>query len=119
ILRGVRQQQDEPGRFSICSRQAAVVQGQLEAWQDLNPDLNLYMYQTRATTNPVLRGKERAEFLEYLKDFPTLPPLNAINCERKIYRDVVPLGKSVLEATNRTAIEEVEQLIEEVYSKWL
>ncbi|MGF8011331.1 hypothetical protein AAGO97_27705, partial [Klebsiella pneumoniae] len=25
-LRGVRQQQDEPGRFSICSRQAAVVQ---------------------------------------------------------------------------------------------
>ncbi|MCQ7398263.1 hypothetical protein NP087_23790, partial [Salmonella enterica] len=24
-LRGVRQQQDEPGRFSICSRQAAVV----------------------------------------------------------------------------------------------
>ncbi|MFP0090191.1 hypothetical protein ACJHYP_24800, partial [Escherichia sp. WS1384] len=25
ILRGVRQQQDEPGRFSICSRQAAVV----------------------------------------------------------------------------------------------
>ncbi|MDW4662944.1 flagellar basal body rod protein FlgB, partial [Escherichia coli] len=27
ILRGVRQQQDEPGRFSICSRQAAVVHG--------------------------------------------------------------------------------------------
>ncbi|MFN2769758.1 hypothetical protein [Escherichia coli] len=25
MLRGVRQQQDEPGRFSICSRQAAVV----------------------------------------------------------------------------------------------
>ncbi|MCZ7355252.1 transposase, partial [Escherichia coli] len=25
-MRGVRQQQDEPGRFSICSRQAAVVQ---------------------------------------------------------------------------------------------
>ncbi|MBL9797763.1 hypothetical protein JNS67_23960, partial [Klebsiella pneumoniae] len=28
-LRGVRQQQDEPGRFSICSRQAAVVPDQL------------------------------------------------------------------------------------------
>jgi hypothetical protein len=26
MLRGVRQQQDEQGRFSICSRQAAVVQ---------------------------------------------------------------------------------------------
>ncbi|MCV4606172.1 conjugal transfer protein TraH, partial [Escherichia coli] len=31
ILRGVRQQQDEPGRFSICSRQAAVVQVQQDA----------------------------------------------------------------------------------------
>ena len=95
------------------------LENQLEAWRDLNPDLRLYMYQTRATTNPVLRGKERAEFLEYLKDFPSLPPLNAINCERKIYRDVVPLGKSVLEANNRMAIEEIEHLIEEVYSQWL
>uniref|UniRef100_UPI002FF27766 serine hydrolase n=1 Tax=Klebsiella pneumoniae TaxID=573 RepID=UPI002FF27766 len=33
ILRGVRQQQDEPGRFSICSRQAAVV----HRWE---PELN-------------------------------------------------------------------------------
>ncbi|EGD4159538.1 type II toxin-antitoxin system RelE/ParE family toxin [Salmonella enterica] len=31
ILRGVRQQQDEPGRFSICSRQAAVVQSLTQA----------------------------------------------------------------------------------------
>ncbi|MES4615526.1 division plane positioning ATPase MipZ [Ewingella sp. CoE-038-23] len=95
------------------------LESQLEAWKDLNPDLVLYMYQTRATTNPVLRGKERAEFLTYLEDFPTLSPLNAINCERKIYRDVVPLGKSVLEATNNTAIDEVNQLIEEVYAQWL
>ncbi|MCV4432709.1 hypothetical protein OFO98_26065, partial [Escherichia coli] len=33
ILRGVRQQQDEPGRFSICSRQAAVVHGLIRAWR--------------------------------------------------------------------------------------
>lgn len=95
------------------------LENQLEAWLDLNPDLNLYMYQTRATTNPVLRGTERAEFLRYLDDFPTLPSLNSINCERKIYRDVVPLGKSVLEGTNKAAIDEVNQLIEEVYSQWL
>jgi len=95
------------------------LENQLEAWRDLNPDLMLYMYQTRATTNPVLRGKERAEFLEYLRDFPSLPPLNSINCERKIYRDVVPLGKSVLETNNSMAIEEIEHLIEEVYSQWL
>ncbi|WP_243412808.1 flagellar hook-basal body complex protein, partial [Salmonella enterica] len=37
ILRGVRQQQDEPGRFSICSRQAAVVQvGQLNLTTFMN-----------------------------------------------------------------------------------
>ncbi|HBK3267752.1 TPA: ST-I family heat-stable enterotoxin [Escherichia coli] len=30
MLRGVRQQQDEPGRFSICSRQAAVVHSSKE-----------------------------------------------------------------------------------------
>ncbi|WP_228703262.1 ProQ/FINO family protein, partial [Klebsiella pneumoniae] len=35
ILRGVRQQQDEPGRFSICSRQAAVVQVMTFRWQYL------------------------------------------------------------------------------------
>ncbi|MGU0094425.1 hypothetical protein ACVV8E_23665, partial [Enterobacter hormaechei] len=32
ILRGVRQQQDEPGRFSICSRQAAVVVSVVSVW---------------------------------------------------------------------------------------
>nr|WP_316720303.1 DUF413 domain-containing protein [Salmonella sp. S143_60131] len=36
ILRGVRQQQDEPGRFSICSRQAAVVQRHGHAFNDLD-----------------------------------------------------------------------------------
>ncbi|MEY5181992.1 hypothetical protein WI641_23145, partial [Salmonella enterica subsp. enterica serovar Corvallis] len=29
----VRQQQDEPGRFSICSRQAAVVLSRCAAWE--------------------------------------------------------------------------------------
>ncbi|KAA1322919.1 hypothetical protein F1E19_25990 [Escherichia coli] len=28
----MRQQQDEPGRFSICSRQAAVVLGAYKGW---------------------------------------------------------------------------------------
>ncbi|MEJ2949829.1 hypothetical protein WDK40_23000, partial [Escherichia coli] len=36
ILRGVRQQQDEPGRFSICSRQAAVVPGKISAVSELS-----------------------------------------------------------------------------------
>lgn len=95
------------------------LENQLESWRDLNPDLKLFMYQTRATTNPVLRGTERSEFLRYLADFPTLPALAAINCERKIYRDVVPVGKSVLESDNKKAIDEVNQLIQEVYSQWL
>ncbi|EGM6703825.1 AAA family ATPase [Salmonella enterica subsp. enterica serovar Nigeria] len=92
---------------------------QLEAWQDLNPELELYMYQSRASTNPILRGQERADFLGFLNDFPTLKPLEAIQYERKVYRDVIPLGLGVLEHTNSLAKAEVNALIEEVYAPWL
>lgn len=89
---------------------------QLESWRDINPSLKLYMYHTRASTNPLLKDTERADFLAFLKDFPTLKPLEAVNYERKIYRDVIPLGKSVMESTNKLAIAEVTALINEVYA---
>ncbi|MDI4377071.1 hypothetical protein, partial [Escherichia coli] len=44
ILRGVRQQQDEPGRFSICSRQAAVVHAAFSGMQG----------KTHHSTNPLI-----------------------------------------------------------------
>lgn len=91
------------------------LQQQLESMRDLNPDLKAYCYQSMATTNPVLRGNERAEFLDFVKEFEGLIPLRAIACYRKVYRDVMPDGKSVLEASNENAKSEVLALLDEVF----
>lgn len=88
---------------------------QTEAMRSINPDLKVYIYQAMATTNPLLKGNERHEFIEYLTDYDTLILLNSVGCYRKIYRDVVPSGMSVLETNNAKAIEEVNSLINEVF----
>ncbi|MBZ4100253.1 hypothetical protein, partial [Escherichia fergusonii] len=60
ILRGVRQQQDEPGRFSICSRQAAVVPdltpliAKLGFWSDI--DLPCWAGFGLLTLTPMIRN---------------------------------------------------------------
>lgn len=92
------------------------LQQQIEAIRDLNPDLKVYCYQTMATTNPLLQGNERHEFLEYVKEFQSLIPLKSVACYRKIYRDVMTMGMSVLETENTKAKAEVEWLIQEVFS---
>ena len=91
------------------------ISSQLESWKMVNPDLKLFMYQSRAATNPALRESERASFLDFLSDYPDLPALNAIGFERKIYRDVIPQGLSVLEADNKNAKSEIGLLIREVF----
>ena len=83
--------------------------------RDLNPDLKVFCYQTMATTNPLLRGNERHEFLEYVKEFDELVALEAVGCYRKIYRDVMSQGLSVLETENEQAKKEVTALIQEVF----
>ncbi|WP_145560930.1 AAA family ATPase [Yersinia bercovieri] len=91
------------------------LQQQLEAMRDLNPELKAYCYQTMATTNPLLRGNERHEFLEYVSEFDALTPLKSAACYRKVYRDVMSQGLSVLETDNPKAKEEVLALIKEVF----
>lgn len=91
------------------------LQQQVQAMSDLNPELKVYLYQTMATTNPLLRGNERNEFLEYVKEFDELKPLQSVGCYRKVYRDVMSQGMSVLETENQKAIDEVMSLINEVY----
>lgn len=92
------------------------LQQQIEAIRDLNPDLKVYCYQTMATTNPLLQGNERHEFLEYVKEFQSLTPLQSVACYRKVYRDVMTMGMSVLETENTKAKTEVEWLMQEVFS---
>lgn len=89
---------------------------QIEAIRDLNPELKVYCYQTMATTNPLLQGNERHEFLEYVKEFDTLIPLESVACYRKVYRDVMSQGTSVLETDNQQARTEVLSLLKEVFS---
>ncbi|MCE9977289.1 MULTISPECIES: division plane positioning ATPase MipZ [Enterobacteriaceae] len=91
------------------------LQQQVEAMRDLNPELKVFCLQSMATTNPVLRGNERKEFVEYLAEFPTIDTLNTVVCFRKVFRDTMSNGLGVLETENSAAKSEIEQLIAEVF----
>ncbi|HCA7358301.1 MULTISPECIES: AAA family ATPase [Citrobacter] len=88
---------------------------QIEAMRDLNPELKVYCLQSMATTNPVLRGNERKEFLEYLEEFPTIEALQTVICFRKVYRDCMSNGTGVVETNNEAAKAEIKQLMKEVF----
>ena len=81
----------------------------------MNPKLTVYIYQAMASTNPTVKDTERSEFLEYISDLKGFHPLKSIGYFRKIYRDVIPEGKSVIESLNKTASNEIDQLIDEVF----
>ncbi|HCR1911817.1 TPA: AAA family ATPase [Enterobacter kobei] len=90
------------------------LQQQVEGMRDLNPDLKVYCLQSMATTNPVLRGNERKEFIEYLEEFPSIATLESVNCFRKAYRDCMSTGLGGVETDNAAAKSEMEKLMEEV-----
>lgn len=93
----------------------AELQDQIVRVRDVNPGLQVFGYHTMASTNPSVRDTERSEFLAYLAEFPEIQPLNAISYYRKVYRDVITDGRSVLEADNPQAIAEVQALVNEVF----
>lgn len=82
--------------------------------RDLNPDLKVLIYHTMASTNPTVREAERNEFLEYVENFSEFMPLSSVGHYRKSYKDVIPLGFSVLEHTNDQAKDEVTKLLQEI-----
>lgn len=91
------------------------LQQQVVSMRDLNPNLKVFVYQTVATTNPVLMGNERNEFLGFVAEFEDLTALNAVGRYRKIYRDVISEGRSVIESENDKAKSEVFELVKEVF----
>lgn len=93
------------------------LQQQITRVKDLNPRLSCYILHMMASTNPTVRTNERKEFQDYLNEFPTLSLLNSCLYYRKIYRDVMPFGKSVIESNNLIAAAEVLDLIGEVLQK--
>lgn len=92
------------------------LQTQVEAIRNLNPTLQVFCYQTMATTNPILKEKERVEFIGFVSEFNDFKILNAVGHYRKVYRDVMSEGKSVLETNNEQAKSEIKYLIEEVFN---
>ena len=84
--------------------------------RDLNPELKAYVYHSMASTNHVVKDTERREFCEYVEEFSELSLLKSVNFYRKIYKDVISEGRSVLEVDNLSAKSEVINLIEEVYN---
>jgi chromosome partitioning protein len=92
------------------------LQEQIIRIRDLNPDLKTYVYHAMASPNPSVKENERKEFLEFMEEFKEdMTPLNSIGFYRKVYRDVIPEGKSVLEANNAIAKDEIESLMKEVF----
>lgn len=92
------------------------LQEQIIRVMDLNPELRVLVYQTMASTNIQVIEKERQDFEAYVCEFPEFQPLKASGHYRKVYRDVMSEGLSVLETTNRSAIDEVNALYDEVFN---
>ena len=92
------------------------LQVQVESIRDINPELRVFCYQAMATTNPLLKDKERAEFISFVNEFKDFKILNSIGHYRKVYRDVMSEGKSVLETNNEQAKKEIQSLIGELFN---
>lgn len=95
------------------------LQGQFERWKMVNPELELYLYHSRANTHAGVRKKERREFLQYLEYFPEFKVLDSIIFERTPFRDVIPQGLGILETTHRdakNARDEIKSLMKEVFN---
>ena len=91
------------------------LQEQIIRVMDLNPSLQVFIYQTMASTNVQVIKTERKEFEAYVAEFPEFKALKPSGRYRKIYRDVMSEGLSVLETTNKNAIDEVNALHSEVF----
>lgn len=91
------------------------LQEQVVKIRDINPKLVVQIYHVMASPNASVKVKERAEFLEYLREFPELPVLDAVGFSRKAYKDAAAEGLSVIEVGNKVAADEVYALVKEVF----
>lgn len=82
--------------------------------RDLNPNLKVYVYHAMGSTNPSVKDTEREEFLSIVSQYPEFDALKSIGYYRKVYKDVIPLGRSVLESSNNAAKDEINNLLKEV-----
>lgn len=84
----------------------------ITASMDQNPTLKVFGLLSRAPSNPLI--SEVAEARELLTQFPLFGLVDSVIRDRKAYRDVVPLGRGVVEWNNSTARAEIQLLAEEI-----
>lgn len=97
----------QPDLDTLPNMQEIIVQA-----KDLNPNLKVYGLITMAPTNPIIH--EEADAREYLIDYPEIKLLSTIIRDRKVYRDAMSDGLSVVEMNNPKAKAEIKKLIEEI-----
>lgn len=79
---------------------------------DQNPTLKVFGLLSRAPSNPLI--SEVAEARDLLAQFPLFGLVDSVIRDRKAYRDVVPLGRGVVEGSNSTAKAEIQLLAQEI-----
>lgn len=79
----------------------------------LNPELKAVALLSIAPTNPVIREVEEAR--ELLAEFDQLELAHTIIRDRKVYRDALLAGKSVIELDNSRARVEIQLLAQEFF----
>jgi len=97
----------QPDLDTLPNMQEIIVQA-----KDLNPDLKVYGLITMAPTNPIIH--EEADARECLTDYPEIKLLSTMIRDRKVYRDAMSDGLSVVEMDNPKAKAEIRQLIQEI-----
>lgn len=88
---------------------------QAKVFTRYNKSLEIYAYQTMASTNPKGKIIERATFKSYCSDFSKIKCLNSIGHYRQIYRDVTENGSTVVESNNKLAKKEIDDLVDELF----
>ena len=97
----------QPDLDTLPNMQEIIIQA-----KDLNPGLKVYGLITMAPTNPIIH--EEADARECLMDYPEIKLLSTMIRDRKVYRDAMSDGLSVVEMDTPKAKAEIKKLIEEV-----
>jgi chromosome partitioning protein len=97
----------QPDLDTLATMQDIITQA-----KDINPNLQVYGLITMAPTNPIIH--EEADARDCLNDYPEIKLLTTMIRDRKVYRDAMSDGLSVVEMDNPKAKAEIKQLIEEV-----
>lgn len=97
----------QPDLDTLPNMQEIIIQA-----KDLNPNLKVFGLITMAPTNPIIH--EEADARECLIDYPEIKLLSTMIRDRKVYRDAMSDGLSVVEMDNPKAKAEIKKLVEEI-----